>query len=704
MSVTGGPRPSTVPFKNLNSFNFDGVDDYFLGTSTYSELDGETKMTFSCWIKPTNATTSVIVSIKDSGITEQFRVIFHSSRYIVIRTYTGNGRDTRTANSSITLNVWTHISFCLDFALSSGSRGKIFINGVDATSADSMNQTSINTSGGGLRIGARDVSSLLPFTGLIDEVAIWSGTDLRNDVATIYNNGEPTDLNNNGLTAPTTWQRMGDLSTWNGTSWIMRDVNGGYVNRSINMVEANRTTDVPPNPFVNTKSISLDGVDDFVSVPNSTSLQFAESMSVSAWFKTSDNGGQMVIAGRGHIYSTTLSSWVLFRRTNNGIGVQLRSGNAFQYVLSTSNTYNDGLWHHVIFTRNISSGNLKLYIDGLLQNTTSGVTSDLNNVTQNTTIGADTQSAEYFLGNIDEVSIFNSELSASDVTSIYNSGVPNDISSLSPLSWWRCGDGDTSPTLTDNGSGGNDGTMTNFTTFSTDVPPTFSKRSIVLDGVDDLVSMGNVLNMANDGTDAYSISAWIKTTSTTSFQVIVAKQNSGSPFNGFNFYITNGTRLNFSLGTVPSAYINGRTNTISSLNNGSWHHVVLTYDGSQDVSGFSIYVDEVSYPVVSVVNTTPNDVSNTQDFLIGARGTIGSPALFFVGGIDEVSYFNSELSQSNVTSIYNSGVPNDIASLSPLSWWRCGDGDTSPTLTDNGSASNDGTMTNFTTFSTDVPT
>ena len=40
----------------------------------------------------------------------------------------------------------------------------------------------------------------------------------------------------------------------------------------------------------------------------------------------------------------------------------------------------------------------------------------------------------------------------------------------SPVSWWRCGDGDTSPTLTDNGSGGNDGTMTNFSTFSTDVP------------------------------------------------------------------------------------------------------------------------------------------------------------------------------------------------------------------------------------------
>ena len=91
----------------------------------------------------------------------------------------------------------------------------------------------------------------------------------------------------------------------------------------------------------------------------------------------------------------------------------------------------------------------------------------------------------------------------------------------------------------------------------------------------------------------------------------------------------------------------------------------------------------------------------TGDFFIGART---ATTQFFVGGIDEVAVFDSELSQSNITSIYNGGVPNDISSLNPLSWWRCGDGDTAPTLTDNGSASNDGTMTNFSTFSTDVPT
>ena len=83
-----------------------------------------------------------------------------------------------------------------------------------------------------------------------------------------------------------------------------------------------------------------------------------------------------------------------------------------------------------------------------------------------------TLSNRYFTGNIDEVAVFSSELSASDVEDIYNSGAPVDLSSYSPASWWRMGDDDgaTGTTITNQGSGGNNGTLTNGPTFSTTVP------------------------------------------------------------------------------------------------------------------------------------------------------------------------------------------------------------------------------------------
>ena len=88
------------------------------------------------------------------------------------------------------------------------------------------------------------------------------------------------------------------------------------------------------------------------------------------------------------------------------------------------------------------------------------------------------------------------------------------------------------------------------------------------------------------------------------------------------------------------------------------------------------------------------------------RGKASSYALPFDGNIDEVAYFTSELSASDVTTIYNSGVPNDISSLSPTGWWRMGDNDsgTGTTVTDQGSGSNNGTLTNSPTFQTNVPT
>ena len=72
------------------------------------------------------------------------------------------------------------------------------------------------------------------------------------------------------------------------------------------------------------------------------------------------------------------------------------------------------------------------------------------------------QNQLYFAGNMDDVAIFNAELSGSDVTNIYNSGTPKDESSRSNLvGYWKMGDGDTHPTLIDSSSNSNNGTMTN---------------------------------------------------------------------------------------------------------------------------------------------------------------------------------------------------------------------------------------------------
>ena len=231
-------------------------------------------------------------------------------------------------------------------------------------------------------------------------------------------------------------------------------------------------------------------------------------------------------------------------------------------------------------------------------------------------------------------------------------------------------------------------------------PPFSNVNSFSFDGVDDyfLVPDTSGLSFGNGTTDSpFSISAWIKPTSSGRFPFVFKW---GTSAREYYFQIAGGGALQVSLNSSQFVYIGRNGQTTISQN--VWSHVVCTYDGSGNKNNINIYLNGVLDNSTAISSGTYTAMRNTtQPFEIG-RYYGGNYA---DGLIDETAVFNSELSQSDVTSIYGGGAPSSLSSYSSLvSWWRCGDGDTSPTLTDNGSGGNDGTMTNFSTFSTDVPT
>jgi hypothetical protein len=212
-------------------------------------------------------------------------------------------------------------------------------------------------------------------------------------------------------------------------------------------------------PFTNTKSIALDGIDDSVSLVSDISL--GTTSSVSFWIKRNDT----VIAQPLGCVTAWSDFLVRLQTTQISFGrVPFIFNNAT--TLSTINQTTD--WTHLLFVRTGATCNL--YVNGVNND---GAKTNANAAWINkfrVIGGPGDESTWLFNGFMDEVAVFTTALSSSDATAIYNGGAPTDLSSYSPLGWWRCGDGDTSPTLTDNGSASNNGTMTNFTTFSTDVP------------------------------------------------------------------------------------------------------------------------------------------------------------------------------------------------------------------------------------------
>ncbi len=233
-------------------------------------------------------------------------------------------------------------------------------------------------------------------------------------------------------------------------------------------------------------------------------------------------------------------------------------------------------------------------------------------------------------------------------------------------------------------------------------PPFSNTQSILLDGVDDYVNVAdnNNLSFGNGTTDSpFSISSWVKMDTDTNF-AICSKYSTTSIIE-YQFTFVSGGRLMFRLFDNASTVRIGRMTSDISANVGSWTNLVATYDGSSTLAGLKIYVNGIRADVTDSAGGSYTSMHNTTaPFAIGKYATNYADGL-----IDETAVFNSELSQSDVTSIYGGGNPSSLSSYSSLvSWWRCGDGDTAPILTDNGSGGNDGTMTNFTTFSTDVPT
>lgn len=198
-------------------------------------------------------------------------------------------------------------------------------------------------------------------------------------------------------------------------------------------------------------SVQLDGTDDILTLDSTES--FSGEFTFSTWINLSTLPGIQVWFGAlsgGFTYMFYLSGIVYFRTAHG------------QLTLSQNVSWSTGDWHHVMVTRN-SSNLITMFIDG------SSVKTGTNSDTL--TLNSFGQTSYPFDGLIDEYAVWDSDQSAY-ISSIYNSGVPDDLSSYSPVGWWRMGDNDggTGTTITDQGSGGNDGTLINGPTFSTDVP------------------------------------------------------------------------------------------------------------------------------------------------------------------------------------------------------------------------------------------
>jgi len=368
------------------------------------------------------------------------------------------------------------------------------------------------------------------------------------------------------------------------------------------------------------------------------------------------------------LWNVTAPTWannlkgITLRITSNTIvGFTIYDG-----VTSASVSFNDSAstylknsgWVHITATRKASTGS-KLYLNGnLVASNTSAINPVYSPTFQTPNIGnlrTTNSSGTVLINNdfafngskIDGLTIWDKELTASEVTDLYNVGDGVEY----PFS------GKTIGSLND-AVGTNNGTRP-ASTLTGGVPgPSFTAgkigKAFTFDGINDYVNLGN--NIFNSFTSDFSISGWINLNSVSGNRMVMANQsynNSTGRSNGWGLIMRGNTLvLEFYTNTSPSIY----SQLISSpLSTSTWIHVVVTrkastrsrmyINGALDNSNTSTlnptYVT-TSIPIPSSIGAYRSDATNVQDF--------------FSGKIDAVSVWNKELSAAEITELYNSGT------------------------------------------------
>ncbi len=299
--------------------------------------------------------------------------------------------------------------------------GKFYRNGNNAV----LDSFSITKAGNSPPVANNQVVNVIKNTPT--QITL-TATDPNNDPLT-YTAGTPQQggsLNPAGGPGPATRTYTPPNPNYLGADSFTFTANDGTVNSNVATVSIN-VIEQPQGGYNYAPSLVLTG-SNYNDTPNAGNLQLNQ-FSVAAWFKTLTNfGSDAFIVNKGGVGSDSAG-----QNLNYGIWMnsaeQIKAGfetssGADQYVTSV-NTYNDGQWHYAVVTNDGST--VRLYIDGeqVATKSTSGASPE-NTGTKPVRVGANsrvTPPGNFFTGEVDEVRLWNNDLTAQQVADAFAGNV-----------------------------------------------------------------------------------------------------------------------------------------------------------------------------------------------------------------------------------------------------------------------------------------
>lgn len=163
----------------------------------------------------------------------------------------------------------------------------------------------------------------------------------------------------------------------------------------------------------------------YFDVASSPSLQLSQ-FSVAAWFKTSTNfASEAFIVNKGGIGSDSAGqnqNYQISFSSTEVIKVGFETSSGADFFVNSPNTYNDNQWHYAVVTYDGST--VILYIDGVqvASKSTGGAAPDSSGA-KPVRVAANSRTTPptgyFFIGGIDEVRVWNDDLTATQQASAF---------------------------------------------------------------------------------------------------------------------------------------------------------------------------------------------------------------------------------------------------------------------------------------------
>ena len=577
--------------------------------------------TIAVWLKPNVTTGNEIIWDMQYGSAGGFKLIHlygTSTATAVFFLYYAPTYSNFNSQVTITKNNWHHVIV----RYNKGVDYRIYVDGVFSGSSTTFNNYSYPTT--------RDLEifKIGGFNGNLDQFCVFDyalsdtstnvGDTATGQIATLYGGGSAMANPMSLSSPPQAYYQLGEESVSTGPS-------SDYL---------------VPNASLQDYVFDFSGGTDIISYSN---INLTGNRTVSFWVNINSPLTSAIYLGSGgnDYYPYMTATSVILKSSTQG------SSSITQPSIVT------GKWYHYCITGD--GTNATLYRDGLLIGTLADKSLIIN------TIGGTPTGSSDINAKMSNVQIFNTALSGPEVTTLYNYGSPirtlASIPQSSNLNAWYKLDAtatfDSSTgnwTILDDSTNSNTGTssgMTQANLVQSNLQHTsgYSPYALDFDGVGDYMPLNSNINLTGDRT----ISFWVNLNSTATAYLFASNNNDYYPL------ITASSVLIRSIAEGSTSF--SQPNIVT----GVWYHYCITGDGTNA----TLYRDGLLIDT----GTDRSPIINT----IGASATGAAPVNAKMSNV--AIWTNTVLSQSEVTEIYNQGVPsnlNNFSGTAPTHWWQLG--------------------------------